>query len=144
MLPILGTHPAPTDSQWETIRMSLLKYGLLDKIVIKAFSINVLEKAYSILGGTVKGFVYDVGNVNYESACETMDNSTLSQFNGEKGIEYLQSIITEDVVRNTLLNGYKVSVWEVGRINGDRYEELINWGVTGFTEDYNCCSGLNF
>lgn len=143
MRPVFSTHPSPTDAQWQTIKSLLVKYRLLDKIIIKAADISVLEKAYSVLGN-IRGFIYDVSGVDASAYCQSLKNSTLSNYNGEIGIEYMKSNITQTAVETTLAAGYFASVWDVGRISGERYKELIGWGVSEFTDDYNCSNGLNW
>lgn len=143
MRPMFSTHPTPTDEQWLIIKELLKKYNLLDKIIIKAFSVAILERAFAILGN-VYGFIYDVGGTNADGYCDELDNSTLTQFKGGIGVEYQVSVITKQVVETTISRGYFCSVWSVSNITGERYKELIKWGVSEFTDDFNCCSGLNF
>lgn len=143
MRPIFSTHPSPTDEQWQTIKSLLIKYRLMNKLIIKAFDISVLEKAYSVLGN-IRGFIYDVNGADASAYCKSLNESTLSNYNGEIGIEYMASNITQTVVETTLAAGYFVSVWSVGNVPSERYEELIRWGVSEFTDDYNCSNGLNW
>lgn len=143
MRPMFSTHPMPTDEGWQIIKALLVKYNLLHKMTIKAFGVKVLEDAYRHLGD-IEGYIYDVDGYNAAAYCAEMDNSTLSAFKGRKGIEYPVSDMTRETAETTIAQGYFPSVWSLGNIKGEKYYELMSWGVMEFTDDNNSSSGLNW
>lgn len=143
MHPMFSTHPVPTDEGWQIIKALLVKYNLLHKMTIKAFGVNVLEDAYRHLGD-IEGYIYDVDGYNAAAYCAEMDNSTISAFKGRKGIEYPVSDMTRETAETTIAQGYFPSAWGLGNIKGEKYYELMSWGVMEFADDNNSSSGLNW
>lgn len=143
MRPMFSTHPTPTKEGWLQIKNMLVKYGLLNLMTVKAATLYILELAYSVLGD-IEGYIYDVSGIEVDAYCDEFDNSALSAFKGRKAIEYIQSTMTENVAQRTIERGYIPSVWSVGNISGQRYYDLLSWGVMEFTDDNNASSGLNW
>ena len=52
--------------------------------------------------------------------------------------------MTEERAAAIRAGGCFASVWNVWRITGERYRELLSMGVTEVTDDYNCSFGLNW
>ena len=141
MQPMFSTHPNLTSSQWEEVKAMLIKYGLLKRFHIKSFDLNALKTAYTVFGTEIDGYTWDGGNVTSMLAnASEMDNTKC-----RIGIEYHISSINQTEVQNALNNGYFTAAYGIGRnVSGDRYKELISWGVTEFTDDCNPCHGLNW
>jgi glycerophosphoryl diester phosphodiesterase len=140
---VISTHPILTEQQWLKMKTITDKYNMTHLFTIKSFSLINLENAYSIFKDKIEGYIYDVGSIDFESIITQVKNSIVGT-EVRFGIEYPANIITKESVVNTMAAGYFVSAWDVYRISGERYEELIQWGVSEFTDDNNCCSGLNW
>lgn len=143
MKPMFSTHPGPTEEGWQEIKAMLDKYNLRSKITVKAFAVSILESAYAALGDT-DGYIYDVNDIDVEAYSNALDNSALRNYTGRKGIEYVASEITQEIAIATRERGYIVSAWSLGNMKGERYYELISFGVTEFTDDNNGSAGLNW
>ena len=144
MRPMFSTHPEPTEAQWATIKGMLTKYGLLKMFSVKAASVSILEGAFAVFGNDIDAYIYDVSGTDTAAYVAALNGSTLAGATCRVGIEYEARDVTEAVATATLSAGYFVSVWAVSGLSGEGYYQLIRWGVTEFTDDYNPCSGLNF
>lgn len=142
MRPMFSTHPALSDASWDIVKNLLAKYNLTSKFSVKAFSISILEKAFSLFGNSIDSYIYDVEGTDYATYISQLQNSTLQGATIRVGIEYPASSMTATIASATLSAGYFVSVWSVGTIDGNRYKQLMDMGVSEFTDDVNCNYGL--
>ena len=148
MHPTLSVHPNLV-GHWENIKSLAKKYNVLNVLNIKA-SIGSetypdIEVPMSVLGNDVESYTIDVS--------QSVDNSTafaelLSRNNIDRNtvrcvIEFNNIAITDDLISSALSAGFKVGCFNYGS-DGAQVVNLINKGVTEFTEDKNCSVGLNW
>ena len=148
MHPTLSVHPNLV-GHWGNIKALAKKYNVLNVLNIKA-SIGSetypdIEVPMSVLGNDVESYTIDVS--------QSVDNSTafaelLSRNNIDRNtvrcvIEFNNIAITDDLISSALNNGFKVGCFNYGS-DGAQVVNLINKGVTEFTEDNNCSVGLNW
>ena len=142
--PMFSTHPDLTKSQWQNVKTMLKKHGILNKFHIKSFNDSALATAFSVFGDEIASYTLDVASgVSYQTAISSMNDVGISG-NVKQVIEYDEDEITRPYVDATLNAGYSCAVWNVFNISGARYKELLEMGVTIFTDDYNCSNGLVF
>lgn len=146
MRPMFSTHPALTEEQWLDVRQMLKDNGLLGLFNIKSFDPAVLATAHSLFGSEIEGYTLDVGTRGdvCDKAVETMDAIGFDKARSRVGIELPDGTITRERVKAIVDAGYFASCWGLGRPPVARIRELISLGVTEFTDDYNCCAGLNW
>lgn len=138
--PILSTHPALPISAWEEIKDLCQKYGILEKLNVKSFTLSILQTAHSVLGDAIDGYTLDTSGVtNYESTIASLVGLGIET---KKTVEWDSANVTKEAIEATLNAGCTCAVWNVARMNGARYKELMSFGVTEFTDDYNCNFGL--
>ena len=137
--PMFSTHPAPSESAWAKVKDMLLRYGLTKKFHVKSFKLPILEHAYSIFGDTIDGYTWDNGNV------EDFKKSKLYGANCRLGIELVKKDMTRELAREIIDAGFFAAVFGLKeRVHYEEIEELMEWGVTEFTEDHHCSMGLNW
>jgi glycerophosphoryl diester phosphodiesterase len=145
MRPMLSVHPALSEAEWGDLKALAIKYGVLERLHVKSFYTQILETAYSVFGDSIDGYTYDVGSFsNYEEVIQTFQNIGIDSTKNRCVIEWNMSNITSTIASATISAGYGVSVWNLGRPTGEKYHELIDMGVTEFTDDYNCSYGLEW
>jgi glycerophosphoryl diester phosphodiesterase len=139
MRPMFSTHhPGLTVPQWQQVKDMLVKLGLLKNFHIKSFRLVILQTAYSVFGTEIEGYTWDNGDV------AQMSKSGIDASRCRVGIEWKAAAYTQENVRKILDAGFFAAAWSIGRVNSVKYEELISYGVTEFTEDYHCSMGLNW
>ena len=137
--PMFSTHPAPSDAAWAKVKDMLLRYGLTKKFHIKSFDLKILEHAFEIFGQTIDGYTWDNGNV------EDFKNSKLYGANCRLGIELTKKDMTKELAREIIDAGFFAAVFGLKqRVPYREFEELMDWGITEFTEDHHCSMGLNW
>lgn len=146
MHPMLSVHPS-LSGHWNNIKAMAKKYGVLDKLNIKAPTANI-EAPMSVLGNEIESYTIDdsVGT----SLISLFDSltSTYNLGNVKRVIEYNYNVLSDDLIAEVLNNGYACGVYNITadatHTRFDRQLELIEKGVTEFTEDYNGSVGLNW
>jgi hypothetical protein len=147
MIPMLSCHPAYTEEDWNEIADLAKHYGILDRLSIKLRPSDAYVKpSLKVLGGQVREYVmyvYDEEGLQY--ALDQM-KSTISKVGDVRlTIEMLDSFAQRDYVEDILKAGYVCSVFSSSRnFTGERINELMSWGVTEFTSNYNHSYGLNW
>ena len=145
MRPMFSTHPALTEEQWLDVRQMLMDNGLTGRFNIKSFDPAVLATAHSIFGNEIEGYTLDVGGGNTAAShVATMDAIGFDKNRSRVGIELPWTEITRESVRTIVDAGYFASCWGLSRTPVAKLRELIALGVTEFTDDYNCCAGLDW
>ena len=138
MRPMFSTHLKMSAEQWKEIRLMLKKLGLLQRLHVKSFKLDILEDVYSVFGDEIEGYTWDEGNV------EQFGKSTVIQSKKRLVIERWWTWTTEEMVCADRKAGFESAVYDMGNCSGKVYDKFISWGVTEFTEDYHCSMGLNW
>ena len=141
MMPILSTHPALTTSEWEEVKRLAQSVGILNKLRIKSFDLAILATAHSVFGNSVDGYTYDV-NTFTDPSVKVAEYSALNLNAKCLAIEWDSTYVTQEAINETISGGFIPSVWNVARMTGARYKQLIKMGISEFVDDYNCCFGL--
>ena len=145
MRPMFSTHPNLTTTQWQTVKDMLIKYGLLSRFTVKAFSASWLRSAYAVLGNDIDAYIYDVENSNWSTYISNMNDLKTDGCTVRMGIECKWALATQAGISDILAAGYFASVWNIPATpTSSKYKELLSWGVTEFTDDKNCSNGLNW
>ena len=106
---------------------------------MKSFTLSILESAHDVLGDAIDGYTLDTSSTDFASVIASLSGLNIGT---KKTIEWSANNVTMEAVEATLNAGFTCAVWYVGRITGARYKELMSYGVTEFTDDYNCNFGL--
>lgn len=144
MHPMLSIHPN-LSGHWENIKAMAKKYGVLDKLNIKASPEN-MEAPMSVLLDEVESYTMDKSSaVSVISAF----NALLTTYNitkAKKIIEYAENVLTDALIEEVLTNGFRLGVYNIADVSTSYSKQkiLIEKGVTEFTENFNCCVGLNW
>lgn len=144
MKPVFSVHPAVTEEQWLQMKTLLMKYGLLGSLRIKSNIFSSLATAYSVLGEDIEGYmVYLSPSPNISSVCSSFDNAVPA---GDimRIVEFERNGFAQSDVDYAIAQDFLCSVWNVYGLTGEEYKEYMAMGISGFTDDYNCCSGLNW
>lgn len=148
MKPIYSTHPPLQEGDLLKVKELLIKYNLLDRFTIKSFYSDVLYDAYSVFGDEIYGYTYDIGTASedlLESTIETFNSIIPQSYRCVRCIEIIEADAKIQYVERIKNNGFKVGVYNMEDLrSGERYQELVNMGVTIFTDDNNCSNGLNW
>ena len=145
MRPMFSTHPALTGDQWQEVRRMLRDNGLTSLFHVKSFDPAVLATAHSVFGAEIEGYTLDVGGWNDEATpVAKMDAIGFDKSRSRVGIELDGGSITRDRVNAIVGAGYFASCWGISRAPAATFRELMALGVTEFTDDYNCCAGLDW
>ncbi len=92
-----------------------------------------------LFGDTINGYTWDNGNV------EEFKKSKLYGANCRLGIEVTKKNMTREFAREVIDAGFFAAVFALNeQVSYSEYEELMDWGVTEFTEDHHCSMGLNW
>ncbi len=144
MKPIFSLHSNFTDEKWQEIKSMLTRYGLLNSFTCKG-AVVILESAYSVFGDEIAFYdTYYNSSQNVDDVIAAVNASTFAHNKDKVIIEVLCSAATKYDFDQILAAGYKAGVWDVMDTYGERYNELIRWGVTEFVDDRNCSYGLNW
>lgn len=143
MRPIFSTHVLDnndglTVEQWQEVKTMLVKYNLLSKFTVKAFNVNILNTAFSVLKSDIFAYVGD--NISLA----TMQANDVNNATCKKGVELQFDNWTAEKATAVINAGYTASAWEVGKRTSDAYKTLYKMGVSEFVDDYNCSFGLDW
>lgn len=146
MRPVFSTHPALTEPQWAEVRGMLDKFGLTDKLNIKSFDPKVLKTAWKIFGTDIEGYTLDCGDWDNsaETCIATMDAIGFDKSSSRVGIELYPGALSPERVMAIKDAGYFAACWGMCKAPAVKFREAIAMGVTEFTDDYNCCAGLDW
>ncbi len=145
MYPMLSVHPS-LEGHWGNIKAMAKKYGVLDRLGIKAGAGASLEAPMSVLENDVESYTLDINSDidGVEYMDYVVDTYDIDRSKVRVGIEYFNAFITDSRIENALANGYFVSAANITTDVVNRYKELIEKGVTEFTDDYVASSGLSW
>ncbi len=146
MIPMLSVHPALTTSEWEEIQSLAQKYNVLDKLDVKLRpSDDYVNPAYSVFGDKVQRYtIYVYSEEGFRWAINKL-NTLGSKGHETPCIEMSSSITTKELAEAIIRNGYTCSVYDGTRtLTGEQMKEMMSWGVTEFTSNYNHSYGLNW
>ena len=144
MHPMLSIHP-DLSGHWGNIKAMAKKYGVLDKLNIKASPDN-MEAPMSVLLDEIESYTMDrSAGVSVVDAFNTL----LARYNIQKArkvIEYAENVLTDELINDVLSNGFRLGVYNITDASTSYAKQkiLIEKGVTEFTENFNCCVGLNW
>lgn len=144
MKPMFSVHPNLTAEQWLQMKTLLMKYGLLGSLRIKSSDFSSLATAYSVLGEDIEGYMVYLGvSPDISSVCSSFDNAVPA---GDimRIVEFKRNGFAQSDVDYAIAQDFLCSVWNVYGLTGEEYKEYMAMGISGFTDDYNCCSGLNW
>lgn len=147
MIPMLSVHPAYTEGEWDEIADLARKHDVLDRLSIKLRPTDAYVKpSVLVLGGQVSEYVMYVYNEEGLQYALSEMKSTISKIgNVRLTIEMLDTFAKREYVEDIIKSGYVCSVFSSSRnFTGKRINELISWGVTEFTSNYNHSYGLNW
>lgn len=145
MRPMFSTHPALTEAEWREVKMLLVKYGILDRMTVKAFDVDILRSAFAVLGNDIDAYIYDVAVSDTSASVSKMNALKSDGCTTRMGIENDKTNVSQSNVKTIIDGGYFASVWNIFRsLTASQYKEMMLWGVTEFTDDNNCCNGLNW
>ena len=137
--PMFSTHPAPSVEAWYKVKDMLLRYGLTKRFHVKSFQLEILETAFSVFGDSIDGYTWDKGNV------DDLKKSKLYGANCRLGIELTKKAMTRELARSIIDAGFFAAVFALNeRVPYSELEEMMDWGITEFTEDHHCSMGLNW
>ena len=132
MAPTFSTHPMLSETGWVLLKEKLEEYKLTNRSTIKAFSISVLKKAYSIFGEDIHQYVYDAPLQPIEDTLDAL--SKVSFKDSLIGIELPLYFWDENMVRSVTSAGRIASAYSIG-YDGKDIRRLVKWGVSEFTSD---------
>ena len=143
---MLSVHP-PLEGHWDNIKAMAKRYGVLSNLNIKAPGENIAIPM-ATLGDEIESYTIDdssgISYINYFNGIKTTYGITKAKC----VIEYKHSVLTDALITEVLNAGYVCGVYEITpsdtQTRNDIQLELIDKGVTEFTEDYNCSVGLNW
>lgn len=146
MHPMLSVHPT-LEGHWSNIKAMAKQYGVLNNLNIKAPGENIAIPM-ATLGDEIESYTIDdssgISYINYFNSIKTTYGITKAKC----VIEYKYSVLTDALITEVLNAGYVCGVYEITasdtKTRTDIQLELIDKGVTEFTEDYNCSVGLNW
>ena len=148
MHPMFSIHPNLTNEQWAEIKDMAKKYGVLGNLNLKFASKTFMSDVYGIFGTDVESYTLDVSSNGYPDPSVAISDVNAVGFDTSRvrvGIEYFENIITKQLVEDTLAAGYFAACAEFSNnATSERYEEVMSWGATEITDDYNPCYGLNW
>jgi glycerophosphoryl diester phosphodiesterase len=147
MSPMFSTHPALTTEQWQSVKSMLMKHGLLKKFHVKAFDESILQTAFDVFGEEIEGYTGEHGD-SYVTLPE------LTEFVQRNNIDLTKTRIVSEKSINTIDSAYVASVLAVGfqcgcytitsSKNAVSLKELMEYGVTSFTDDSYCQNGMDW
>lgn len=146
MRPVFSTHPALTIKQWQEVRRMLDTYGITKKLNIKSFDPEVLRTAWNIFGTDIEGYTLDCGDWDNsaETCVKTMDAIGFDKSASRVGIELYPAALTPERIKAIRDAGYFAACWGMSASPAARFRSAIAMGVTEFTDDFNCCAGLDW
>lgn len=136
-----------------SIRDLAEQYGVLDALQIKGSDKEVLRAAEDVFGQDIAGYIIvppsdkDWDPLEFVKALGLADRPAEGTQESDYSvvIEFPSSGLSQNMIRNALDEGFPVSVEAAGTgISGPVMEQLIDWGVTGFTLNRHCSMGLNW
>lgn len=146
MRPMFSTHPALTGPQWAQVRQMLRDYGLTKRFNIKSFDPQVLRAAWRIFGSDIEGYTLDCGDWDdsANTCIATMDSIGFDKSACRVGIELYPSALTRERIKAITDSGYFAACWGMCHSPAAKFRAAIKLGVTEFTDDFNCCAGLDW
>lgn len=146
MRPVFSTHPALTGAQWAEVRQMLRDNGLMKRFNVKSFDPNVLKAAYRIFGTDIEGYTLDCGDWDNskETCIATMDAIGFDKAHCRAGIELSPAALSRERIKAVTGAGYFAACWGMCHAPASKFREAIDMGVTEFTDDFNCCAGLDW
>ena len=132
MSPTFSTHPMLSDNGWKYVKDKLDEYGLTQNCTIKAFSLSILRKAYSVFGSSINKYVFDAPLQPIEITLN--DLSGLNFHNVLLGIELPLYYWNESMVNSVVSEGRIAAAHSIGN-DGKYVRDLVLWGVTEFTSN---------
>lgn len=141
MRPMLSVHPR-LNGHWENIKTMAERYGLLDKLNIKA-GLSYIETPMTTLGDDIESYTLDV-NDNTDRTQDVLSLITSYGINTSKcrmGIEYMTTVPNDTWIANALSNDLFVGFAAISGDLTDMYN-LIEKGVTEFTCNNHASAGL--
>lgn len=149
MSPIFSVHPSLTRNEWEYVRELLIKYRLLDKFWIKSDKHEDHRLALELFDDSIGGYIMiqpikaTWDPAEYAKACGFDRNRhrvTMEFFY----VDFNEDDVDEKI-RKAKAEGFNVSVAAMcGGVSGVAMQRLINLGVSEFTLDYHCSTGLDW
>ena len=151
MAPVISTHPNVTPSVWgekcADIKALLIKYGLLDKFVVKAFDIRYINASYAVFGQDIGGYVGEHGD-NYVTITQLQSFVSTNSIDTKKchvASEKSINTITESYVGDVLTAGLECGCYTItSSHSASTIKQLISYGVTSFTDDTYCQNGMDW
>lgn len=153
MAPMLSVHPGLTRSEWEEVCEIATRHGLLDKLNVKLVPTDAdINPAIEVMGDQIESYTFEAStDIKYNMLISKLP-SIISRLNRARiGIESTNGYITKQKVFEALELGkqhgknlFYAAIMTDRDITGERYEELISWGVSEFTDNYNPSYGLNW
>lgn len=152
-----------SEDEWRDVRRMLEKHGILSWMQVKAAppaaaDMNDPEKsvfagAYNVLGADIDSYTLD-----YNNGSPTMTSNGLAHIKALNWydpllckIEYFDPktvttghLLTEDFIAPAKAEGLIISVANDSTRTAERMRELIEMGITEFTEDVFYSFGLNY
>jgi len=143
MRPMFSTHPVFTTAEWYGIKALLKKHGILRNLHIKSFNYENLRAAYAVFGTEIDGYTWDRGDLE-DTTVDMMRGLNMDLAKCRVGIEIRFRCYTAEKARRITDAGFFAAAYSVGKRHANEYRQLIEWGVTEFTEDNHCSMGLNW
>ena len=146
MIPMLSVHPALTASEWQEIKTLAERCGVLGRLDLKLRKgDSYVNPAVQVFGDSIRRYsifvtseeglqwslnkLSSLGNMGQESFCIEL-NSTIAQ---------------SELVTQIINSGFTCSVFNGTRsLTGTFLNEMISWGVTEVTSNFNHSCGLNW
>ena len=146
MHPMLSVHPS-LDGYWSDIKNLAIKYGLLNKLNIKA-SRAIIVYPMAVLGDDIESYTIDT-SLSASEVISSFDTykTTYGIAKAKCVIEFDYSSISSSKVSDVVAAGYFCGCYNYtnsATTYFERVKTLIEMGVTELTDDYNCSVGLNW
>lgn len=162
MHPMFSVHPDLSDAGWQTVKKLLTKYGLTNRMQVKSAPTSVasmnnpassiLAHAHQYLGDDIESYTLDINlnsfNTNWMSAMKALTwyDPKLCKMEYIEANDDPAHQITKELITPVIEEGMKVSAASTsnGERTVDRMKQLIEFGVTEFTDDNFISFGLNW
>lgn len=142
--PTLSVHP-DLAGYWDDIKALAKKYGLLDKLNIKAPN-STIQTPMMELRDTVESYtIIGTSSITASQCVDSFSHLKLA-YSIEKAIckiEYAASLLTDAYINTILTAGYRCGVNSIGADTAD-VKTFMSKGATEITEDYIASVGLNW
>ena len=140
MRPMLSVHP-DLSGYWGSIKSMAEKYDVLHRLNVKSDYIS-LAVPMAVLLDEIESYTIDDSTGTDRSSEFATLKTTYGITKARCVLEYEYSCITDALISSALSNGYECGVFNY---NADvNTKELVDKGVTIFTERFNCSAGLSW